>query len=132
MIAPTGTPLGSLALGSSAGLFAIAAVNRLFGCAALRPQSGVHSSPSQSMHFAGGASVLPSHHTSPSGSSATLVKIVSCDMQRIAFGLVCSLVPGTTPKYPASGLIARSLHDSTSTHIQTMSSPTVVILQPAS
>ncbi len=49
----------------------------------------------------------------------------------MALGLVCSLVPGTTPKYPASGLMARNFPVS-STHIQTMSSPTVVIFQPAS
>ena len=41
MMADTATPSGSLAAGSSAGLLAIGAVNRLLGCAALRPQSGV-------------------------------------------------------------------------------------------
>ena len=48
-----------------------------------------------------------------------------------AFGFVLSFVPGTTPKYPASGLIARSKPCS-SIHIHTMSSPTVVIFQPSS
>src|SRR5688500_1751362 len=73
MIALTRTPAGSLAAPSSTGLFAIGAVKRLFACAALRPQSGVHFCPVQSTHSAGGSSVLPSHQTSPSGSSATLV-----------------------------------------------------------
>ena len=41
--------------------------------AAGRPQPGVHFWPVQSMHSAGGSSVLPSHQTSPSGRSATLV-----------------------------------------------------------
>ena len=35
---------------------------------------------------------------SPSGSSATFVKMVSRAMQAMALALVCSLVPGTTPK----------------------------------
>ena len=73
MMAETGTPSGSLAAGSSAGLLVIGAVKRLLGWAALRPQSGVHGWPVQSMHSAGGSSVLPSHQTSPSGSRATLV-----------------------------------------------------------
>jgi hypothetical protein len=67
------TPAGSLAASSSTGLLLIGAVKRLFGCAALRPQSGVHGWPVQSVHSGGGSSVLPSHQTSPSGSSATFV-----------------------------------------------------------
>src|SRR5579872_1870566 len=83
------------------------------------------------MHFSGGVGVFPSHQTSPSGSNATFVKIVSFAIAAMALGLVFSLVPGTTPKYPASGLIARSLPLAGSTHIQTMSSPTVVIFHPS-
>ena len=49
---------------------------------------------------------MPSHQTSPSSVSATLVKIESARIVAIAFGLVFSLVPGATPKKPASGLIA--------------------------
>src|SRR3954462_13795989 len=94
-IADTSTPCGSSHAGSSAGLFVHGAVNRLFGCAAFRPQSGVHRWPVQSTHSSGGALVLPSHHTSPSLSSATLVKIVSRLIAAIALGLVRSLVPGT-------------------------------------
>src|SRR3954470_4490670 len=73
MIALTGTPAGSSADGSSAGLWDIGAVNRLFGCAALRPPSGVHFCPVQSIASRGGVSVLPSHHTSPALVSATFV-----------------------------------------------------------
>ena len=49
---------------------------------------------------------MPSHHTSPSSVSAQLVKIVFAATVSIAFGFVFSLVPGATPKNPASGLIA--------------------------
>ena len=49
---------------------------------------------------------MPSHQTSPSSVSAQLVKIVLCATVAIALGLVCSPVPGATPKKPASGLIA--------------------------
>ena len=51
-------------------------------------------------------SVIPSHQTSPSSVSAQLVKIAFSSIDAIAFGLVCSPVPGATPKKPASGLIA--------------------------
>src|SRR5205085_110495 len=99
MMALTGTPSRSLAAGSRAGLLVIGAVKRLLGCAALRPTApGVQGWPIQSVHCAGGSEVLPSHQTSPSGSSATLVKIVSRDIECIALGLVSELVPGTTPK----------------------------------
>ena len=47
---------------------------------------------------------MPSHQTSPSGVIATLVKIVSCSTICIALGFDCALVPGATPKYPASGI----------------------------
>ena len=73
MMPETGTPPGSSTRGSSTGLLVIGAVKRLLGWAAGRPQPGVHGWPVQSMHSAGGSSVLPSHHTSPSGSRATLV-----------------------------------------------------------
>ena len=52
-------------------------MNRELGCAAGVPASGVQSAPFQSTRWAGGASVRPSHHTSPSSVSATFVKIVS-------------------------------------------------------
>ncbi len=88
------------------------AVKRELGCAAFAPVSlaisGVHELPCQSRHSAGGSSVMPSHHTPPSGVSATLVKIVFRASVAMAFGLVLTEVPGATPKNPASGLIARS------------------------
>ena len=110
------------------------AVKRAFGCAALAPVSfaisGVQRLPCQSRHSAGGSSVMPSHHTPPSGVSATLVKMVFLASVAIAFGLVFADVPGATPKKPASGLMARS-RPSASGLIQAMSSPTVQTFQPS-
>ena len=73
MMPDTCTPAGSSADSSSAGLLCIAAVKRLLGWAALRPEAGVHFWLIQSIASLGGSSVLPSHHTSPSGKSATFV-----------------------------------------------------------
>src|SRR4051794_11756962 len=112
MIALIGTPVGSSQCGSIDGHCAAGAVKRAFGCAAFLPVclsiSGVQRLPRQSVHSAGGFSVNPSHHTPPSGVSATFVKIVFFESVAIAFGLVRGDVPGATPKKPASGLIARS------------------------
>ena len=52
----------------------------------------------QSVSFAGGVSVMFSHHTSPSGVSATLVKMVSRAIDFMQLGLLRTLVPGATPK----------------------------------
>ena len=108
------------------------AVKRAFGCAALAPVflaiSGVHTLPCQSRHSAGGSSVMPSHHTPPSGVSATLVKMVLRESVAIALGLVFCDVPGATPKNPASGLMARR-QPWASGLIQAMSSPTVQTFQ---
>ena len=82
------------------------AVNRLLGCAALSPDSGVQGFPFQSMAESGGASVSPSHHTVLSGHNATFVNRVFARQESNAFGLVSMLVPGATPKNPASGLMA--------------------------
>ncbi len=49
---------------------------------------------------------MPSHHTSPSAVSAVFVKMVFAAIEYMAFGLVSMLVPGATPKNPASGLMA--------------------------
>jgi hypothetical protein len=49
---------------------------------------------------------MPSHQTSPVAVSAQLVKMEFSRTVAMAFGLVCSPVPGATPKKPASGLIA--------------------------
>src|SRR5215471_2444491 len=111
-IALTGRPSGLSHSGSMLGHCDSGAVNRALGCAAFapvcRPISGVHFLPCQSTHSAGGLSVIPSHHTPPSGVSAVLVKIVFFLSVAIAFGFVVADVPGATPKIPASGLIARS------------------------
>ncbi len=54
----------------------------------------------------------------------TLVKMVLRRTVATALGLVLRLVPGATPKKPASGLTAHS-PPSVSIRIQAMSSPTV-------
>src|SRR5438105_14648267 len=110
MMACSGTPFGSSHAGSIVGHCDAGAVKRALGCAAFVPASfaicGVHFLPCQSRHSAGGSSVMPSHHTPPSGVSATLVKMVLRESVAIAFGFVLADVPGATPKKPASGLIA--------------------------
>src|SRR5579875_1030948 len=129
-----GTPSGSSQAGSIVGHCAAGAVKREFGWAALAPVSfaicGVQRLPCQSRHSAGGSSVIPSHHTPPSGVSATLVKMLLRRSVAMAFGLVFIDVPGATPKNPASGLIARS-RPFASGLIQAISSPTVHTFQPA-
>src|SRR5271168_2965183 len=132
-IALMGTPFGSSHAGSIVGHCDAGAVKRALGCAALAPVPlaicGVHFLPCQSRHSAGGVSVMPSHQTSPSGVSATLVKIVFFASVAMALGLVFLLVPGATPKNPDSGLMARRAPLS-SGRIQAMSSPTVQTFQP--
>src|SRR5712692_11104982 len=98
-----GTPLGFSHSGEITGHCEAGAVKRLFGCAALSAPEGFHGFPCQSsMPGAGGAS-CPSHHTVPSGLSATLVKMVLRVIVAIALGFVFEPVPGATPKNPASG-----------------------------
>src|SRR5581483_1697557 len=98
MNALIGTPSGFSQSGSMVGHCAAGAVKRELGCAAFAPVSfaicGVHFFPCQSRHSAGGSSVMPSHHTPPSGVSATLVKIAFIASAAIALGLVFALVPG--------------------------------------
>ncbi len=67
---------------------------------------GRHGRRSQSISSGGSLSVMSSHHTSPSGAIAQLVKIEFALSVRSAFGFDFMLVPGATPKNPASGLIA--------------------------
>ena len=81
------------------------------------------------MRCAGGFSVSPSHHTSPSSVNATLVKMQLAYRVSMAFWLVPCPVPGATPKKPASGLMAYS-RPSSPNRIQQMSSPTVSAFQP--
>src|ERR1700682_4139829 len=134
MNALIGTPFGSSQAGSIVGHCDAGAVKRELGCAALAPVSlaicGVQRLPRQSVHSAGGSSVMPSHHTPPSGVSATLVKIEFLASVVIAFGLVMAEVPGATPKKPASGLMARR-RPPPSGFIQAISSPTVQTFQPS-
>lgn len=81
-------------------------MKRALGWAAGVPDSGVQSLPFQSVRCAGSSSVMPSHQTSLSSVSATFVKTELPHMVFMALALVCSPVPGATPKKPASGLIA--------------------------
>jgi hypothetical protein len=104
-------------------------VNRELGWAAGSGEPGVQSRPFQSVRCAGGSSVRPSHHTSPSSVSATLVKMLLPHMAATALALVFMPVPGATPKNPASGLIAYSL-PSGPNRIQAMSSPMASTFQP--
>src|SRR5690606_32254811 len=105
-IAEIGTPLGSSHSGAMIGHCAAGVVKRALGWAAGVPDSGVQSLPFQSVRWAGTSSVMPSHHTSPSSVRATLVKTELPQRVFMALALVCSPVPGATPKKPASGLMA--------------------------
>src|SRR5580704_15416619 len=91
-MALSGTPSGDSQSASMVGHCEAGAVKREFGWAALAPVSlaiaGVHLRPCQSRHSAGGASVIPSHQTPPSGVNATLVKIVLLASVAMALGLV--------------------------------------------
>src|SRR6478609_9281690 len=88
MNASIGTPSGSSHDGSIDGHCAAATVKRAFGCDEGRPLAGVHSLPVQSVSLGGGSLVMPSHHTSPSGVSATLVKMVFLLIVSMQLGLV--------------------------------------------
>src|SRR5579863_8301130 len=133
MMALMGTPSGDSQSGSMVGHCEAGAVKRPLGCAAVvpffLPIAGVQCWPRQSRHSAGGLSVMPSHQTPPSGVRATLVKMVLRARVAIAMRLVLTLVPGATPKKPASGLMARR-RPLASGRIQAISSPTVHTFQP--
>ncbi len=104
-------------------------MKRELGWAALPVRS--QGRPCQSRRSAGGASSFPSHQGTPSGVTATFVKIVSRAIVARAFGFVRGPVPGTTPKKPASGFTAQS-RPSGPGRSQAMSSPTVRTLTPRS
>src|SRR3954447_23587100 len=108
-IAEIGTPLGSSHSGARIGHWLIGVQYREFGWAAGSPASpllGVQSLPFHDVACSGLPSI-PSHQTSWSSVRATLVNSeLPRSMVRIAFGLVFQLVPGATPKKPASGLTA--------------------------
>src|ERR1022692_5095002 len=128
-IAEIGTPAGSSHSGAMIGHWEAGVVNRELGWAASSGEPGVQSRPFQLIRWAGGGSVRPSHHTSPLSVSATLVNMLLPHSVAIALAFVTSLVPGATPKNPASGLIAYS-RPSSPNRIHAMSSPTVSIRQP--
>src|SRR5476649_1661588 len=106
MKALIGTPLGFSQSGSMEGHWLAGEVKRELGWAAFLPQSGVQGFPCQSIREAGFSSVIPSHQTSPSSVSATLVKMELAAQEAMAFGLVLTEVPGATPRKPYSGLMA--------------------------
>src|SRR5581483_290723 len=120
-----GTPCASSALGDQVGHCLALTVKREFGCAA-GPLAGSYGRPCQSI---AGVPGRPSHHGWLSAVSATLVKMVSCEIEVSALGLLLALVPGATPKKPASGLIAYR-RPSAPGRIQQMSSPMVHTRQP--
>src|SRR5712692_1889126 len=93
MIAEIGTPSGSFTCLASTGLVFIGEVKRLLGCAAFSGEPFFQGCPFQSISSSGISPSLPSHHTSPSGVRATLVKRVSRLMVFIALGLDWKLVP---------------------------------------
>src|SRR6516164_8683001 len=128
-IAEIGTPAGSSHSGAMIGHWAAGVVNRELRCAAGSGEPGVQSRPRQSVRCGGGSSVSPSHHTSPSSVSATLVKMLLAVKVATALALVLAPVPGATPKNPASGLMAYSL-PSGPNRIQAISSPMVSTFQP--
>src|SRR5205823_7383745 len=128
-MAEIGTPAGSSHSGAMAGSWLAGAVKRALGWAAGGEDSGVQLLPRQSVRCAGFCSVMPSHHTSPSSVSAVLVKMQLPSRVSMALGFVFVLVPGATPKNPASGLMAYS-RPSPPHFLQQMSSPTVSTFQP--
>src|ERR1700685_1406816 len=128
-MAEIGTPAGASHSGAMVGHCPAGVVNLALGWAAGSAEPGVQSRPFQSVRCAGGSSVRPSHHTSPSSVRATLVKMLLPHMVATALALVFMPVPGETPKKPASGLIAYS-RPSGPNRIQAMSSPMVSAFQP--
>src|SRR6266851_2951171 len=101
-IALIGTPCGSSQCGEITGFWVAGVVNRELGWAALVPEAGVQGLPCQSVRCWGTGPSMPSHHTPPSSVIATLVKIEFLPSASMALGLVLRLVPGATPKTPAS------------------------------
>src|SRR6478752_6026478 len=105
-IAEIGTPYGSKYSSAMIGHWVIGVQNREFGWldgspaeARVLPSAssplGVQSRPFQSVRWAGGASVMPSHQTSPSSVRATLVNSeLPWSIVAMACGLVETPVPG--------------------------------------
>src|SRR5688572_5055022 len=124
MIAEIGTPWGFSHSFEIDGHCRAGTVKRELGWAAFSFEAGVHRFPCQSTARAGGSPSIPSHHGSFFSVMATFVKIVLRFSIDIALGFVFALVPGATPKKPASGLIAYR-RPSGPGCIHAMSSPTV-------
>src|SRR5439155_12746370 len=101
-IAEIGTPAGFSHSGEITGHWRAGVVKRALGWDERRPLAGVHGRLSQSVNSGGATSVISSHHTSPSGVIAQLVKIEFFAAVNIALGLLFMLVPGATPKNPFS------------------------------
>src|SRR5438094_3053395 len=91
-IAEIGTPAGFSHSGEITGHWRAGTVKRALGCAALRLLAGVHWRRSQSVASGGGASVMSSHHTSPSGVIAQFVNTALLAAVRRALGLLFMLV----------------------------------------
>src|SRR6266850_911338 len=105
-IADNGTPSGFCQSGSITGHWEAGAVKRELGCAPFRPDSGVHSFPSQSIPRAGVGTPISSHQTSPSDVRTTFVKMLFFANVATALGFDFAEVPGATPKNPVSGFMA--------------------------
>src|SRR5437867_6130457 len=105
-MASIGTPFGSSHSLAMTGHCLAGVVKRALGWAAGRPDSGFHGRRSQSISSPGLSYVMPSQQMSPSGVIAQLVKMEFFVTVSIAFGFDFMLVPGATPKKPASGLMA--------------------------
>src|SRR5262245_17793470 len=88
MIALIGTPSGFSQSGEIHGHWPAGAVNRLLGCAAGVLLAEVQGWPCQSIRPSGAGPPIPSHHTPPSGRSATLVKIAFARHENMALALV--------------------------------------------
>src|SRR5438094_2421444 len=127
MKAEIGTPCGSSQFGAIDGHCWASTVKRELGWAAGVP--GFQGCPCQSTRPAGGSGVSPSHHGSPDGVSATLVKSVLLFTIPVAFGFVLGLVFGATRNNPRSLVLSRNW-PVPSKWIDAMSSPTVHTRQP--
>src|ERR1700680_628002 len=103
--AEIGTPSGSSQRGEIDGAWWAGTVYRELACAG-GSCSSAPVQPCQSTRPAGAASSRPCHHGSRDAVIAVLVKIELLRIASITFPFVFRLVPGATPKKPASGLIA--------------------------
>src|SRR5687767_6093786 len=101
-MAEIGTPFGFSHSREIEGHWPAGVVKRELGCAAFSLEAGVHRLPCQSISRCGASPSIPSHHGSFRSVTATLVKMELRRSIAMALGLVFALVPGATPKKPAS------------------------------